>query len=185
MGLVDFTAQRDPPRKLGLIVGLKLGLDGLMLGLKLGFDGIVDGIVVGVTLLGTIVDGLVELGLTLGLDGLALGVTDGRHTDSKVVVELGLTLSLDGLALGATDGRPPDSKVVAELGLTLSLDGIALGATDGPPTDSKVVVFETSITLWCSKLTEDGLTGSIPMGKVLLLTMTAESMAENTDSMRS
>ena len=43
MGLVDLTAQRDPPRKLGLIEGLKLGLDGLMLGLKLGFDGIVDG----------------------------------------------------------------------------------------------------------------------------------------------
>jgi len=182
MGLVDFSAQRDPPRKLGLILGLTLGLDGLMLGLKLGFDGIVDGIVVDLALLGTIVDGLVELGLTLGLDGLALGATDGRPTDSKVVAELGLTLGLDGLALGATDGRP------TELGLTLGLDGLALGATDGPPTDSKVVVvvFETSITLWCSKLTEDGLTGSIPMGKVvLLLTMKAESMPEDTDSMRS
>jgi len=140
MGLVDFTAQRDPPRKLGLIVGLKLGLDGLMLGLKLGFDGIVDGIVLGAALgclvlgaglaLGTIVDGLVELGLRL--DGLALGTTDGPSTDNKVVV-----------------------------------------------------VFETSITLWCSKLTEDGLTGSIPMGKVQLSTMNAESMPENTDSMRS
>ena len=139
--MVDFTAQRDPPRKLGLIVGLKLGLDGLMLGLKLGFDGIVDGIVLG-TALGCLVLGA----------GLALGTI------------------VDGLV---------------ELGLTLRLNGLALGAIDGPPTDSKVVVFETTISLWCSKLTEDGLTGSIPMGKVLLLTMTAESMAENTDSMRS
>jgi len=143
MGLVDFTAQRDPPRKLGLIVGLKLGLDGLMLGLKLGFDGIVDGIVLGAAL------GCLVLGA-----GLALGTI------------------VDGLV---------------ELGLTLRLDGLVLGATDGPSTDSKVVVvFETSITLWCSKLTEDGLTGSIPMGKVvLLLTMNAESMPEDTDSMRS
>jgi hypothetical protein len=140
MGLVDFTAQRDPPRKLGLIVGLKLGLDGLMLGLKLGFDGIVDGIVLGAAL------GCLVLGA-----GLALGtIVDG-------LVELGLRL-----------------------------DGLALGTTDGPSTDSKgVVVFETSITLWCSKLTEDGLTGSIPMGKVQLSTMNAESMPENTDSMRS
>jgi len=139
MGLVDFTAQRDPPRKLGLIVGLKLGLDGLMLGLKLGFDGIVDGIVLGAAL------GRLVLGA-----GLALGTI------------------VDGL-------------------LTLRLNGLALGAIDGPPTDSKVVVvvFETSITLWCSKLTEDGLTGSIPMGKVQLSTMNAESMPENTDSMRS
>ena len=143
MGLVDLTAQRDPPRKLGLIVGLKLGLDGLMLGLKLGFDGIVDGIVLGAAL------GCLVLGA-----GLALGtIVDG-------LLELGLTLRLDGLALGATDGPPTDSKVV-------------------------VVVFETSITLWCSKLTEDGLTGSIPMGKVQLSTMNAESMPENTDSMRS
>ena len=140
--MVDFTAQRDPPRKLGLIVGLKLGLDGLMLGLKLGFDGIVDGIV---------------LGAALGCLVFVLGA---------------------GLALGTiVDG-------LVELGLRL--DGLALGTTDGPSTDSKgVVVFETSITLWCSKLTEDGLTGSIPMGKVQLSTMNAESMPENTDSMRS
>jgi len=130
MGLVDFTAQRDPPRKLGLILGLKVGPDGLALGLRLGFDGITDGIVLGVALgcfvgLVIIVDGLVKLGLTLG-----------------------------------------------------ALDG-ALTASE--------VVFETETSLWCSKITLDGLTGSIPMGmgkEVELSTIKADSMEENTDRMR-
>lgn len=105
------------------------------------------------------------LGLKLGFDGIVDGIVLGSALGCLVL-----------LALGTIDG----------FRLTIGLDGLALCATDCPPTDSKVVVvFETTITLWCSKLTEDGLTGSIPMGKVQLLTMTAESMAENTDSMRS
>ena len=131
MGLVDFIAQRDPPRKLGLILGLKVGPDGLVLGLRLGFDGITDGIVLGVALgcfvgLVIIVDGLVELGLTLG-------------------------------------------------------------DLDGTTAASKAVVFETETSLWCSKITLDGLTGSIPMGMgkdVELSTIKADSMEENTDKMR-
>lgn len=136
MGLVDFTAQRDPPRKLGLILGLKVGPDGLVLGLRLGFDGITDGIVLGV----------------------ALGCFVGAITD-------GLVLIADGLV---------------ELGLTL-------GALDGATTACNIVVFETATSLWRSKITLDGLTGSIPMGmgkEVELSTIKAVSMEENTDRMR-
>jgi hypothetical protein len=111
------------------------------------------------------------LGLKLGFDGIVDGIVVGVALGGLVLGAI-----VDGLGLGAiVDG-------LVELGLTLGLDGLALGAKDGSPTDTKAVV--VFISLWCSKLTVDGLTGSIPMGKVLLLITTAESMAENTDSMR-
>jgi len=75
MGTVDFAAQRDRPRKLGLCVGIVLGPEGLVLGVTLGLT---LGLVVRIEL-GTMVDGIAEGFMVDGpaLNAIVLGATDG------------------------------------------------------------------------------------------------------------